>query len=146
MMSISNFVLKDQFDKEVNFADLKGKAFLLSFHPLAWTRICAVQMQDLEKRYEMFMVRGIIPFGVSIDHQPCKKEWGESLGIKKLQMLCDFWPHGALAQTLGCFIEKAGMSGRQNYLIGPKGEVLWTLRHEIKEQPDFDAILAEMPK
>ncbi len=144
-MSISHFVLKDQSDKEIKFADLKGKKFLLSFHPLAWTSVCNVQMQDLDARYDKFMAKGIVPFGASIDHQYCKKAWAEFLGLKKLQLLADFWPHGALADALGCFIQKAGMSGRQQYLIGPDGEVLWTKRHEIPEQPNFDQILKELP-
>lgn len=144
-MSVSGFALKDQFDNDVDFADYKGKKMLLSFHPMAWTSVCAVQMRDLDARHDQFVARGVTPFGLSIDHQYCKKAWGESLGIKKLLMLADFWPHGALARELGCFIEKAGVSGRQNFLIGPDGEVLWTKRHEIKEQPDFDAILRELP-
>lgn len=145
-MSISQFVLKDQNDQEVNFADLKGRRYLLSFHPMAWTSVCTHQMQDLDERYDLFMARGITPFGLSIDHQFCKKAWAESMGLKKLLLLADFWPHGALAEALGCFIAKAGVSGRQNYLIGPDGEVLWTKRHEIKERPDFDQILDELPE
>lgn len=144
-MSVSAFVLKDQDDQEVKFADLKGKKFLLSFHPMAWTRICAIQMQDLDAHHDQFIAKGIVPFGVSIDQQFSKKAWADSLGLRKLKILADFWPHGALAEALGCFISKAGVSGRQNYLIGPDGEVLWTKRHEIKEQPDFDAILKELP-
>lgn len=144
-MSIHSFTLKNQDDQDVAFADFKGKKFLLSFHPMAFTRICNIQMQDIDKRHDQFLAKGIVPFGVSIDQQFCKKAWAESLGLKHLQLLADFWPHGALAEALGCFIPKAGVSGRQNYLIGPDGEVLWTLRHEIKEQPDFDAILKEMP-
>jgi len=144
-MSISNFKLQDQNDKEVNFADLKGQKFLLSFHPLAWTPVCARQMQDLDGLYDQFTAKGITPFGVSVDSLYSKKPWAESLGLKKLQLLADFWPHGALAQALECFIEKAGVSGRSNFLIGPDGEVMWMKRHEIKEQPDFNAILAEMP-
>lgn len=144
-MSISHFTLKDQNEKEVKFADLKGQKFLLSFHPLAWTSVCARQMQDLDGLYDQFKAKNITPFGVSIDSLYSKKAWAESLGIKKLSLLADFWPHGALAQALDCFIESAGISGRSNFLIGPDGEVLWMKRHEIKEQPDFNAILAEMP-
>lgn len=144
-MSISHFILKNQADQEVKFADFKGRKMLLSFHPMAWTRICNIQMQDLDARHDRFTARGITPFGLSIDQQFCKKAWGESLGLKQLQLLSDFWPHGALAEALGCFIAKAGVSGRQNYLIGPDGEVLWTRRHDIKEQPDFDRILEELP-
>ncbi|MDL2260493.1 redoxin domain-containing protein [Deltaproteobacteria bacterium OttesenSCG-928-K17] len=144
-MSIFNFVLKDQNDNEVNFADFKGKKVLLSFHPLAWTPICARQMQDLDGLYDQFIAKGITPFGVSVDNQFSKKPWAESLGLTKLTLLADFWPHGALAEALGCFIPKAGISGRSNFLIGPEGETIWMKRHEIKEQPDFKAILAEMP-
>lgn len=144
-MSLSAFTLKNQQDQEVSLADYAGKKFLLSFHPMAWTGICNIQMQDLDKRYDQFMAKGITPFGVNIDHQYCKKAWAEFLGLKKLHLLSDFWPHGALAQELGCFIAKAGVSGRQNYLIGPGGEVLWTQRHDIHEQPDFDQILKDLP-
>ncbi len=144
-MSIAHFTLKDQHEQDVSFAALKGRKFLLSFHPLAFTGVCARQMQDLDGLYDQFTAKGITPFGVSIDHLWAKKAWGETLGLKKLQLLADFWPHGALAEALGCFISKAGMSGRQNYLIGGDGEVIWTKRHEIPEQPDFNAILKEMP-
>lgn len=143
-MSIANFSLKNQNDQMINFADFAGKKFLLSFHPMAWTSICAKQMQDLDARFDLFTAKGITPFGLSIDHAPCKKAWAKALDLKKLDLLCDFWPHGALAEALGCFIAKAGVSGRQNYLIGPDGEVLWTKRHDIHEQPDFDAILKEI--
>ncbi len=144
-MSIYDFTLNDQNDQEVSLAAYKGKKILLSFHPMAFTRICNIQMQDLDKRHDEFTKRGITPFGLSIDQQYAKKAWADSLGLKKLVLLADFWPHGALAKEMGCFIEKAGVSGRQNYLIGPDGTVLWTKRHEIQEQPDFDAILKALP-
>ncbi|UQZ89016.1 peroxiredoxin [Deltaproteobacteria bacterium Smac51] len=144
-MSITGFTLKDQNDNEVSFAALKGQKYLLSFHPLAWTPVCSRQMQDLDNLYNKFIEKGILPFGVSIDHLYSKKAWAESLGLTKLQLLADFWPHGALAEALGCFIPKAGMSGRSNFLIGGDGEVIWSKRHEIHEQPDFNQILTELP-
>ena len=144
-MSISNFVLKDQNDQEVRFADFKGQKMLLSFHPLAWTPVCARQMQDLDGLYDTFMARGITPFGVSIDQLYSKKAWADSLGLTRLRLLADFWPHGALAEALECFIPKAGVSGRSNFLIGGDGEVVWMKRHDIHEQPDFNLILKEMP-
>lgn len=144
-MSLYDFTLANQFDEEVRFGDLKGKKFLLSFHPMAWTPVCSIQMQDLDARYERFAERGIIPYGVSIDQQYSKKAWADSLGLKGLELLADFWPHGALAAELGCFIQEDGISGRQNYLVGPDGTVIWTRKHDISEQPDFDAILRELP-
>jgi len=144
-MSISNFSLHDQNDQVVKFADFKDKKFFLSFHPLAFTPVCSRQMQDLDNLHDTFMAKGVTPFGVSIDHLYAKKVWAESLGLKKLRLLADFWPHGALAEALGCFIPKGGVSGRSHYLIGGDGEVVWMKRNEIPEQPDFNQILAEMP-
>ena len=46
---ISDFILKDQHNKELKLSELKGKKVLLSFHPLAWTKVCAKQMQSLEE-------------------------------------------------------------------------------------------------
>lgn len=144
-ISISHFTLKDQSGQDISFVDLKGKKILLSFHPLAWTSVCTRQMMDLEQMYDQFMAKGIIPFGVSVDTLYSKKVWAAAMGIQKLQMLSDFWPHGELAIALDCFIEKAGMSGRSHFLVGPEGTVIWSKRHEILEQPDFAGMLAEMP-
>ncbi|MDR2946358.1 MAG: redoxin domain-containing protein [Candidatus Adiutrix sp.] len=144
-MSISHFSLHDQQDQVVNFADFKGKKFFLSFHPLAWTPVCSRQMQDLDKMYDLFTAKGVTPFGVNIDHLYSKRAWAASLGLTKLRLLADFWPHGALAEALGCFIPKGGVSGRSHFLIGGDGEVLWMKRNEIPEQPDFTQMLADMP-
>ena len=40
-----DFVLKDQNGKDFRLSELRGKRVLLSFHPLAWTEVCAKQMQ-----------------------------------------------------------------------------------------------------
>ena len=44
-----DFNLSDQDDKDISLSSLKGKRVLLSFHPLAWTKVCADQMILLEK-------------------------------------------------------------------------------------------------
>ena len=38
---VKDLGLKDQDGEEFRLADCKGKRVLLSFHPLAWTSICA---------------------------------------------------------------------------------------------------------
>ncbi len=47
-----DFTLRDQTGKEIHLSDLKGKKVLLSFHPLAWTSVCALQMKSLEENRE----------------------------------------------------------------------------------------------
>lgn len=49
-----DFTLSDQDGKEVGLSGFKGKRVLLSFHPLAWTPVCADQMKALEKNRGRF--------------------------------------------------------------------------------------------
>jgi peroxiredoxin len=136
-----DFVLKDHNDSEVAISDLKGKLVLLSFHPLAWTSICAKQMQSLEENYDKLTSLNTVPLGISIDTTPSKKAWAESLGIERLQLLADFWPHGAVAKEYDIFREKEGFSERANILINDMGQVVFGKVYPISELPDIDEII-----
>ena len=67
-----DFTLKDQNGKDFKLAELKGKKVLLSFHPLAWTGVCATQMQSLETNRDKFKELNTIAIGLSIDSSPSK--------------------------------------------------------------------------
>ena len=98
---VKNFSLKDQNDTTFDLYENMEKWTLLSFHPLAWTAFCAGQMQSLEDNREVLSALGTIAVGISVDSVPCKKAWAESLGITHTPLLCDFWPHGVVAQRTG---------------------------------------------
>lgn len=136
-----DFELKDHNNSTLKIADLKGKIALLSFHPLAWTSICAKQMKSLEENLDKFESLNTVPLGISIDTTPSKKAWAESLGINKLQLLSDFWPHGAVAKEYGVFRDKEGFSERANILINEMGQVLFGKVYPINELPDIEEIL-----
>ena len=67
-----DFVLKDHKDQEFRLSDFKGKRVLLSFHPLAWTSICAQQMQSLDRHWEDFRKLNTIAVGINVDSVPSK--------------------------------------------------------------------------
>ena len=134
--------LTDQNGTLVETEKYKGKKILLSFHPLAWTPVCADQMKGLDELYREFEALDIIPLGVSVDSSQSKRAWAEHLGIQKLQLLADFWPHGELAKKLGIFMEDKGFSKRVNILLDENRKVIWTKIYPIKEVPDFKEILA----
>src|SRR6056297_3108822 len=135
------FLLADQDGNSFNTEELKDKKILLSFHPLAWTSVCRDQMKGIEKNYEHFKELGIVPVGISVDSSPSKKAWAESIGLKQLKLLSDFWPHGELAKKLGIFIEDKGISKRVNILLDENRKVIWTKIYPIKEVPDFLEII-----
>jgi len=49
-----DFILDDHNEKPFKLFDFKGKKILLSFHPLAWTSVCAQQMESLEENKKNF--------------------------------------------------------------------------------------------
>jgi len=136
------FNLKDQDGNVIQLSKLRGKKVLLSFHPLAWTSVCADQMKSLELAYEEFQSLNVLPIGISVDPVPSKKAWAESLGLKKLRIISDFWPHGEVAKAFGIFREKDGFSERTNILIDEEGKIVWFKVYPIRQLPDLGEILS----
>lgn len=139
-----DFTLKDQNDQEVTLSALRGKKVVLSFHPLAWTRVCAIQMQDLEKHREDMERLGAVALGLSVDSVPCKKAWAESLGIQETRLLVDFWPHGGVARAYGIFREKNGFSERAVFIVDAEGVIRFKKIYPMREVPDIGEILAAL--
>jgi len=113
----------------------------LSFHPLAWTSICATQMQDLEKNTDRFEKSNTVAVGLSVDSVPCKKAWADSLGIKRTRLLADFWPHGKVAKSFGVFRAENGFSERCNIIVDEKGKILFVKVYPIKQIPEIKEII-----
>lgn len=136
-----DFSLKSHTEAVVDTAVLAGKKILLSFHPLAWTEVCAKQMQSLEANFETFQSLNTLPLGVSVDSVPCKKAWAKSLGLEKVNLLADFWPHGGVAAKLGLFIDKLGFSERANVILDAERKTIFVKVYPIKELPDINELL-----
>ncbi|MCD6188895.1 MAG: redoxin domain-containing protein, partial [Thermococcus sp.] len=113
---------------------------LLSFHPLAWTSVCEKQMKALEENYEKFENLNVVPVGISVDAIPSKKAWAEHMGLKKLRILSDFWPHGVVARLYGIFREKEGFSERTNVLVDEDGKIIFFKAYPIRELPNLEEI------
>ena len=136
-----DFSLNDQNGKTFRLSEHLGKRVLLSFHPLAWTSVCAKQMKSLEDNKANFSSQNSIAVGISVDSVPCKKAWAESLGIVDTPLLADFWPHGGVAQLYGILREKEGFSERANILVDERGSIAFSRIYEIKQLPDLTEIM-----
>jgi peroxiredoxin len=136
----ADFSLPDHTGNSFVLSAQKGKRVLLSFHPLAWTAVCASQMLSLEKNYEDFGSLNTVPVGLSVDPVPSKKAWADSLGIKKVPLLSDFWPHGGVAKLFDIFREKNGFSERANILVDEKGVIALFRTYPLSQLPDIDEI------
>jgi peroxiredoxin len=139
------FTLKNQHGEEISLASLKGQKVLLSFHPLAWTPVCEVQMKSLEIKKADLDKLNTVALGISVDSTYSKKEWADFIDIEDTHLLSDFWPHGEVAKLYDLFIEKAGVSGRANILVDEKGVIKKIWVYEIPQIPDIEEVIRSIP-
>jgi len=140
---LKDFKLKDQNRQDFALAGFLGKRVLLSFHPLAWTAVCAQQMQSLERNRKALEKLNTVAVGLSVDAVPSKSAWAKSLRIRHTRLLSDFWPHGGVAKTLG-LLRDEGFSERANVIVDEKGKVIFVKIYPIREPPDIAEIRAAL--
>lgn len=140
------FTLKDHSGNDVSLNSLQGKKVVLSWHPLAWTSVCKLQMQDLEKHRADLDGLNAVALGLSVDSVPCKKAWAEVIGVQGTPLLADFWPHAGVAQAYGIFREQNGYSERAVFILDEEGIVRFKKVYPIKEVPDMAEILAALER
>jgi peroxiredoxin len=87
-----------------------------------------------------------VAVGLSVDSFPTKHAWAKELGIKETRLLCDFWPHGAVAHAMGVFREEDGFSERANIVVDESGRVVLIKVYDIPQLPDLEEILAFLKK
>jgi peroxiredoxin len=141
-----DFSLRDQNAEKWTLSAQKGRRVLLSFHPLAWTGFCTLQMLSIEVNYENFTKLNAVPVGLSVDSLPTKEAWARDMKLKDLKILSDFWPTGAVAKTYGLFRDKHGTSQRANVIVDEKGKVAWVKVYEVLSLPDVNEVLAVLEK
>lgn len=139
---VRDFSLQDQERKQVRLSTLRGKRVLLSWHPLAWTPVCSLQMKSLEKNRRVFARLDAVALGLSVDPVPSKAAWASSLKIAETRLLSDFWPHGGIAKSLGLFRKVEGFSERANVILDETGRVVFVKIYPIRELPAIEEILA----
>ncbi len=138
-----DFVLKDQSNKDVKLSDLRGRKVVLSFHPLAFTPVCAMQMKDLESSRMKFETLNAVALGLSIDSPFAKKAWAVEMGVEKTPLLSDFFPHGAVAEKFG-ILRPEGFSERAVFVVDEGGTIRFARVYPMKEVPDIGEILKQL--
>jgi peroxiredoxin len=73
--------------------------------------------------------------GISIDSSHSNSAWAKSLGGLSYPLLCDFWPHGAVAEKFGV-LRDGGFAERALFIIDKEGKVAYIDVHDISKQPD----------
>jgi peroxiredoxin len=131
------FELRSHRGGTVKLSDFRGKRqVVVAFHPLAFTPVCATQMSGYQANLDRFDSLDAAVLGVSVDAQPAKSAWAQSLGSISFDLLSDFHPQGDVARRYGVFRENDGISERAIFVVDKQGRIAWTRTYAIPEQPD----------
>ena len=137
-----DFELRSHRGGTVRLSAFRGKKnVVLAFHPLAFTPVCASQMRAYESDSAGLDQHDAAVLGISIDPQPSKTAWAETLGSLSFDLLSDFHPHGEVAQKYGVFRQKEGFSERAVFIVDKAGKVAWARKYDIPEHPDNKDLL-----
>jgi peroxiredoxin len=140
-----DFELRSHRGGTVRLSDFKGrKNVVVAFHPLAFTPVCATQMQQYQEGLPALDSADTTVLGLSVDAQPAKAAWAKTLGSVDFDLLSDFHPQGDVARKYGVFREADGISERAVFLVGKDGRIAWAKQYAIPEQPPMEDLLREI--
>jgi peroxiredoxin len=141
-----DFKLKNFDGTDVSLSQYRGaRSVLLAFFPLAFTPVCSCQIPSYRDDLARFESVGCQVVAVGISSVPAHKAWVESLGGVNIPVLSDFYPHGDVARKYGVLREE-GFPERSLFLIDKQGVIRYSLVHELRKQPDNNAILEAIRK
>jgi peroxiredoxin len=140
-----DFELRSHRGGTVTLSSFRGKRnVVLAFHPLAFTPVCAAQMSGYQSELGRLEALDAAVLGISVDAQPAKSAWAQTLGPISFDLLSDFHPHGDVARKYGVFREQDGISERAIFVVDKAGKIAWAKKYEIPEQPRNEDLLTAL--
>lgn len=134
-----DFELISHHGEQLRLSDLLAKEpVALVFFPLAFSGICTGELCELQDNLAMFAENGIQLVGISVDSKFALKAWAEKEGYD-FPILADFWPHGAVAQRYGVFVEESGIANRATFVIDKQGIIRASIVTAPGQARDFAA-------
>lgn len=135
-----DFGLRDQHNVVVSLSDFRGRAVLLVFYPLAFTGVCAGELNLIQADLDVLQNDSVQVLAVSVDSPYTLRVFSDAEGLK-FPLLSDFWPHGGTAQAYGIFDPEAGVATRASFLIDRDGVVRWKVLSDLSHPRDHAAYL-----
>lgn len=134
-----DFSLPNVDRETVSLADFRGKkAVLLVFYPFAFSGVCTGEFTQAQADAQSFNNDTVELVAVSTDPVPALKAWVDQQGYE-FQLLSDFWPHGATAESYGVFFTDGGFALRGTFLIDRDGVIRFAEANGPGEARDQEA-------
>lgn len=117
-----SFSLRDQSRSLVSLSDFAGSPVVIVFMPLAFTSVCGGEMCEIRDNLGLLASTDAHVAAITCDNLPSNKAWADAEGFT-FPILSDFWPHGAVTTSYGCFNERIGVAHRSTFVIDSEGLV-----------------------
>lgn len=88
------------------------------------------------------MAAHTLAVGVSIDSVYSNAAWAAALGGIAVPLLSDFHPKGAVAASMGCYLDAAGITDRATVIIDASGTVRYAASVTPAGKRDIEALVA----
>jgi peroxiredoxin len=142
-----DFELVNQFGETVKLSDFRGKKpVVVVFYPLSFSGICTGELCEIRDNFAKFEKEDVELLAISVDSKFVQKQFADHEGYK-FSVLADFWPHGAVAQAYGVFLEEAGIANRATFVINKDGELaakFVTAPGQARSLDEYDRALASL--
>jgi len=133
-----DFTLRTQNNEEVTLSSFRGKRnVLVVFYPFAFSGICTGELCAVRDDIGSFQNDDVQVLAISVDHAFALKAWADTQGFD-FPLLSDFWPHGAVAQAYGVFLEEKGLAVRGTFLVDRSGIIQFSEVNAPGEARDQD--------
>ena len=142
-----DFSLVNQYGEAVTLSEFKGKKnVVVVFYPLSFSGICTGELCEIRDNFAKFEREGVELLAISVDSKFTQKAFADHEGYK-FSVLADFWPHGAVAEQYGVFIEEGGIANRATFVIDKDGLLVAkfvTAPGQARSQDEYDRALASL--
>jgi len=141
-----DFTLRSIAGRTISLSQFRNKHnVVLSFVPAAWTPVCSNQWPGYNIAREFFDTHDAVLLGITVDNIPTLHAWTMQMGKLWFEVLSDFWPHGAVADSYGV-LRSDGTAERVLVFINKKGLISGIHVSDINIRPPLEVVVAELAK
>lgn len=130
----------------ISLKQFRGKKnVVLSFVPAAFTPICSAQWPGYNLVQDLFQKHNAALLGIATDNIPSLYAWTQEMGGISFDVLSDFHPHGAVANSYGV-LRGDGTAERALFIIDKRGIIRYIDVHDINQRPALEDLVAALDK